>query len=60
MVGGMGDEIIGAPGSFSTWNVVDQMNFELHLDDRVRRRRETKLAEEVVDMTVEKKGEEDD
>jgi hypothetical protein len=55
-MGGMGDEIMGAPGSFSSWNVMDQIAFEQSLE-KSRRAREAKLAETVTENVVEIEGE---
>lgn len=58
MSGGMGDEIIGAPGSFDSLSEWDKMVLVSELDTS-RRRREELLAKEVSELTVEAKGEED-
>ena len=56
----MGDDIIGAPGSFSSWNVMDKIAFEQSLNDGMRKRREARLAETVTEKIVETEGDNDE
>lgn len=47
-MGGMGDDIIGSPGSFSSMNEWDKMMFVAELDQTARERRDRELAEKAL------------